>query len=44
MRESRTAATVTAAHLEAALAVVRPSLDPQQVADLAAYADRREQR
>ncbi len=44
MRESRTAATVTHAHLEAALAVVRPSLDPAQVAALARYAEEREQR
>lgn len=41
MRESRTAATVTAAHVQTALAVVRPSLDPAQVAALAAYAARR---
>jgi len=41
MRESMQAATVTAAHLDAALRVVRPSLDPAQVAELAAYADRR---
>ena len=41
MRESMSAVTVTAAHVEAALAVVRPSLDPAQVADLAAYAERR---
>jgi transitional endoplasmic reticulum ATPase len=42
VRESRRASTVTSAHLEAALAVVRPSLDPAQVAELAAYAERRE--
>ncbi|HVM28387.1 MAG TPA: AAA family ATPase [Mycobacteriales bacterium] len=41
MRESMEASTVTAAHLDAALAVVRPSLDPAQVAALAAYAERR---
>ncbi len=41
MRESMRAATVTAAHLEAALKVVRPSLDPTQVAALAAYAQGR---
>ncbi len=41
MRESMAAATVTAAHVETALATVRPSLDPVQVAHLAAYAERR---
>ena len=41
MRESMEATTVTAAHLEVALENVRPSLDPAQVADLAAYAERR---
>jgi transitional endoplasmic reticulum ATPase len=41
MRESLQATTVTAAHVEAALGRVRPSLDPAQVAALAAYADRR---
>jgi molybdopterin synthase catalytic subunit len=41
MRESMHASTVTGAHLEAALLVVRPSLDPAQVATLAAYAERR---
>jgi transitional endoplasmic reticulum ATPase len=41
MRESMQATTVTAAHLAAALAVVRPSLDPAQVAALASYAERR---
>jgi transitional endoplasmic reticulum ATPase len=41
MRESMAATTVTAAHLEAALSVVRPSLDPAQVAALASYAERR---
>jgi transitional endoplasmic reticulum ATPase len=44
MRESLQAAVVTDAHVSAALQVVRPSLDPAQVAELAAYADRREQR
>ena len=38
MRESLEASTVTRAHVEAALQVVRPSLDPRQVAALAAYA------
>jgi transitional endoplasmic reticulum ATPase len=41
MRESMHASTVTGAHLDAALLVVRPSLDPAQVATLAAYAERR---
>jgi transitional endoplasmic reticulum ATPase len=41
MRESMAASTVTAAHVDAALSVVRPSLDPAQVAALAAYAERR---
>ncbi|PMR62892.1 ATPase [Verrucosispora sp. ts21] len=41
MRESLTAATVTAAHVETARARVRPSLDPAQVAWLAAYAEQR---
>jgi len=41
MRESMQAATVTEAHVQAALGVVRPSLDPAQVAELAAYAERR---
>ena len=41
MRESMQAGAVTAAHVDAALEVVRPSLDPAQVADLAAYAERR---
>ena len=44
MRESMAASTVTAAHVDAALAVVRPSLDPAQVAALAAYAQRRADR
>ncbi|WP_346116621.1 AAA family ATPase [Micromonospora coerulea] len=41
MRESLTAATVTAANVEAARRRVRPSLDPTQVAWLAAYAEQR---
>ncbi|SCF35912.1 AAA family ATPase [Micromonospora mirobrigensis] len=41
MRESLTAATVTAAHVVAARRRVRPSLDPGQVAWLAAYAEKR---
>ncbi|MEH0969684.1 AAA family ATPase [Micromonospora sp. CPCC 205546] len=41
MRESLTASTVTAAHVAAASARVRPSLDPAQVAWLAAYAEKR---
>ncbi len=44
MRASMSANEVTAEHVEAALRVVRPSLDPAQVAELAAYAERREQR
>ncbi|MET8527280.1 AAA family ATPase [Micromonospora sp. NPDC005172] len=42
MRESLAAATVTAAHVATARERVRPSLDPDQVAWLAAYATRRE--
>ncbi|MFI6824464.1 AAA family ATPase [Micromonospora sp. NPDC050187] len=42
MRESLTASTVTAAHVERARARVRPSLDPAQVAWLAAYAAERQ--
>lgn len=38
MRESLTAATVTAAHVAAARRRVRPSLNPAQVASLARYA------
>ncbi|MFC5925422.1 AAA family ATPase [Micromonospora vulcania] len=38
MRESLTAATITAAHVATARARVRPSLDPAQVAWLAGYA------
>ncbi|WP_320069169.1 AAA family ATPase [Micromonospora sp. RTGN7] len=41
MRESLTASTVTAGHVEAARRRVRPSLDPGQVAWLAAYAEAR---
>ncbi|MCU1596090.1 MAG: Adenosinetriphosphatase, partial [Frankiales bacterium] len=41
MRESMKATTVTAAHVEAALNSVHPSLDPTQVANLAAYASMR---
>ncbi|GIJ28110.1 hypothetical protein Vqi01_32720 [Micromonospora qiuiae] len=41
MRESLTATTVTAGHVEAARSRVRPSLDPAQVAWLAAYAEQR---
>ncbi|MEU5548348.1 AAA family ATPase [Micromonospora sp. NPDC047793] len=41
MRESLTAATVTADHVATARSRVRPSLDPDQVAWLAAYADKR---
>lgn len=40
MRESLTAATVTTAHVAVARTRVRPSLDPAQVAWLAAYAAR----
>ncbi|SCL14300.1 transitional endoplasmic reticulum ATPase [Micromonospora rhizosphaerae] len=42
MRESLTASTVTAAHVEAARKRVRPSLDLTQVAWLAAYAASRQ--
>ncbi|MGN9810582.1 AAA family ATPase [Micromonospora sp. BQ11] len=41
MRESLTATTVTAAHVATARSRVRPSLDPGQVAWLAAYAQTR---
>ncbi|GAA0948769.1 AAA family ATPase [Pseudonocardia zijingensis] len=41
MRESLDAAEVTAAHVAAARAAVPPSLDPLQLAELQAYADRR---
>jgi transitional endoplasmic reticulum ATPase len=41
MREAIDAAQVTAAHLAAARATVRPSLDPAQLATLAAYAEGR---
>ena len=44
MRASLAATTVTAEHVEAALRTVRPSLDPAQVAHLAAYAERRDAR
>ncbi|MFI9528201.1 AAA family ATPase [Micromonospora rosaria] len=40
MRESLTAATVTAEHVATARRRVRPSLDPDQVAWLAAYAEK----
>ena len=40
MRESLEASTVTAAHVVTARARVRPSLDPSQVAWLAAYAEK----
>jgi transitional endoplasmic reticulum ATPase len=42
MRESMQATTVSAAHVEAALAAVRPSLVPEQVAALEAYARSRQ--
>ncbi|MGC4748772.1 AAA family ATPase [Micromonospora sp. DT201] len=42
MRESLAAATVTAEHVSTARARVRPSLDPAQVAWLAAYAAKRD--
>lgn len=42
MRESRDAAQVTGAHIAAARAAVPPSLDPEQLATLAAYARRRD--
>ncbi|QJY46209.1 AAA family ATPase [Pseudonocardia broussonetiae] len=41
MRESREAAEVTGAHIAAARAAVPASLDPVQLAELAAYAQRR---
>lgn len=41
MRESREAAVVTAAHVAAARTAVPASLDPAQLAELAAYAQRR---
>jgi transitional endoplasmic reticulum ATPase len=44
MRESLEASTVTAAHVSAARERVRPSLDPGQVARLAAYAAHHEVR
>ncbi|TWF77962.1 transitional endoplasmic reticulum ATPase [Pseudonocardia hierapolitana] len=42
MRESLEATEVTAAHIAAARAAVPPSLDPLQLAQLQAYADRRQ--
>ncbi len=42
MRESLEAPAVTAAHLSTARGTIVPSLDPAQVAALAAYAERRE--
>jgi transitional endoplasmic reticulum ATPase len=44
MRESMETAEVTSAHLRIARERVRPSLDPAQVAHLAAYAERRDSR
>ncbi|NMO04180.1 AAA family ATPase [Gordonia sp. TBRC 11910] len=44
MRRDIDAVTVTAEDLKSARAAVKPSLDPQQVADLAAYAQRRDER
>ena len=41
MRESLEAAEVTGAHIAAARSAVPPSLDPAQLAELQAYADRR---
>ena len=41
MREALDAAQVTAAHLDKARETVRPSLDPAQLAALAAYASAR---
>lgn len=41
MRESLDANVVTSEHLTTARRAVRPSLDPAQLAELAAYADRR---
>ena len=40
MRESMAAAEVTAAHVRAARKLIRASLDPAQVAWLAAYAEK----
>ncbi|GGP35135.1 AAA family ATPase [Saccharothrix coeruleofusca] len=42
MREDLAAASVTAAHLATARKTVRPSLDPAQLASLAAYAESRQ--
>ncbi|WJK41034.1 AAA family ATPase [Solwaraspora sp. WMMA2056] len=44
MRESLEASSVTAAHVATARERIRPSLDPAQVAWLAAYADQQSQR
>src|SRR5262249_7555745 len=41
MRQSLEATQVTSANLDAAMVTVRPSLDPAQLAELAAFADRR---
>ncbi|HEY3754502.1 MAG TPA: AAA family ATPase [Pseudonocardiaceae bacterium] len=41
MRESLDASQVTSAHLAAARAAVRPSLDPVQLAEIAGFADNR---
>jgi transitional endoplasmic reticulum ATPase len=41
MRESLQATEVTAVHIAAARAAVPPSLDPVQLAELQAYAERR---
>lgn len=41
MRESLEASEVTSAHLDRALHAVRPSLDPAQLAELAAYSENR---
>lgn len=41
MRESLSASEVTPAHVDSARAAVRPSLDPVQLAELAAYAETR---
>jgi transitional endoplasmic reticulum ATPase len=41
MRESLAASEVTPAHVDSARATVRPSLDPMQLAELAAYAQSR---
>ncbi|HEX5405713.1 MAG TPA: AAA family ATPase [Pseudonocardiaceae bacterium] len=41
MRESLDATVVTSKHMNAALAAVRPSLDPVQLAEIAGFADQR---